>query len=727
MADKEIIGRFNLVTGEDTYSGQNAQNPATSRRVLSLIPSINGELVREKGEALYLPTSLGASVGGLFQYDYIDLVGTTQSKRFAATSQSLYMESGGAWVIQSLPDQLFGIFSTVPFGSYPQFAVVNNLLHISDGSGSWIYDGPNNAFVLEGFPIPLDSPTSVDLGAGAMTAAVGIFYWFTYADETTGRVHESSSSGISSSTGAITTRQRTVTPTRGTATSNTANATIAGVGTNFLSSQVGMNLYINGTLIGTIDTVVSSTGITLHSNALSTVAGGSVLIAPKRATHLHIYKSESDGSKLGKFAGKLAVTANPPNYTDNSPFENQPNSTILDINRPIRNDPPVASRVMEPHKYRLWRRRDASGKVNDFASILPNRIVYSANEEVASGTNGSPQESYPGADSNTLSDIINEFLFPKTALKVRALKSHNDALYFGTEKEVLPLWGDTINEFGFSQVSAIDGGVISAWGMESLSHGLAIFSYDRKLYIYPPVSPIYSVTPQDLNVTDQLIEIGRPMRNNFLAIKASDQDNVRILKYRYNSRDWLVVCFQDTNSIYHTHVYDFEIKGWYELQRGFVSLGVFETSPGVKILVGGGTDGKVYVVDDITGSIAPNTTYPIGLFRTSLIDFGKPFMLHEPVSFEIEVSNPDLMDKTTTVNFYLDPSDADSPGDPIALSMSAVQGFPNIYRGYFAAADGAPGVMCRRLMIELNLNSDTITGTFRGLLLKSKAHPLELM
>jgi len=705
---KEKVGRFNLVTGENTYSGAYAQDPATSRRLLSLIPSLNGELAREGGETEYIATTLGDKVGALFQYDFNDTSGNRQSKRFAATSTALFLDTSPSWSGQGLPLPN-GTVSVTPFQGYPSFEVINNLLHFSDGVNSWIYDGPNNAYVLEGFPIPLsNSVAATNIGSGAITANVGLYYWFTWADETSGRVHESSSSPISAQFGPGSNMRFTVFPFQGTASATSGSAAVVGTGTAFDASFVGMRLIINGVGVGTIASVADATHLTLTSNS-SVTTNNNFVIAPVRATHIHIYRSETDGSKLGKFLISMPVGQFPPSIVDNSPFQNQNGSTILDIERPIRNDPPPSSSVLSAHKYRLWRRRE----------VIPNRFTYSANEEVASGANGSPQESVPGTDVHTLSDLINETAYPKPATAIRALKSHGDALYIGTENEIIPLWGDTIGEFALSQVTAIDGGVISRWGLESSSHGLIIFSYDRKLYLYPPVSPLYSATPQDMNVTDQLVELGRPMRNKFLTILSSDIQNVRVLKYKYNVRDWLVVCYQDKTNVYHTYVYDFETKGWFELQRGFVSVAVFETSPGVKILVGGDSTGVVWVVDDVMGSVTPNTTLPSALFRTSLIDFGNPTSLHEPFSLEVEISNSALMDSSTTVNFYLDPIDADTPGDPITLPMFPVQGETNRYRGFFATAGGGMGVVCKRLMVELNVASDTNAGSFRSIVLDS--------
>lgn len=710
----ESVGRWNLVTGEDTYSGQFAQNPATSRRLLSLIPSLNGELNREAGETLLNNNALNGPAGALFFYKFNDASGNAQSLFFAASSTSLYSGGDlGNWTLRTLPTSLGGT-TTNPFSNkYPSFAVINNLLHISDGVKNWIYDGPNDQFVLDGFPIPLVKPDYDATAAGSFSCTVGVFYWFTYADETSGRVHESSSSPISDpSTGALTNKTIRVFPTIKEGCNTTLGSTTVTNSSSggFGPQYIGLHLWVAGVDYGVITAVPSSTQLTLATPAPATNTGTPFLVVPVRTTHIHIYRSESDGSKLGKFLGKIQVAGNATPYLDDqSPFENQPGSTLLDIDRPIRNDPAPASLLMEVHKYRLWRRREN----------IPNRFNYTAFEEVLSGANGSPQESVPGADVNTLSDIIDETAFPTPATTIRALQSHSDALYLGTESEIIPLWGDTIGQFALSQVTTIDGGVISRFGMQSTSHGLIVFSYDRKLYLYPPISPVWALTPQDLNVTDQLVEIGRPMRNKFLQIKSSDLDNVRVVKYKYNTRDWVMVCYQDNQSVYHTFVYDFETKGWFELQRGFVSLAVFEVSPGIKVLVGGGTDGFVRVVDDVTGFFAPNTTFPTALFRTALIDFGNPSSLHEPQFLEVEVSNPALMDSTTTVNFYLDPTDADNPGDPIELQMSQVQGFPNRYRGWFSASAGG-GVVCKRLMVELNLTSDTEGGKFQGIFLQAR-------
>jgi hypothetical protein len=159
--------------------------------VLSLIPSVSGELIRELGQAKYLATQVGSpsKVGALMDYPFNQTDGSRSSVRFCATSTQLFKEVAGAWVVQSLMNPTTGLVTTTPFTDYPQFVVINNLLHVADGAKSWLYDGPNNAFVVEGFILPVNKPGIDTATAGTLTTTVGRYYWYTFADETAGRVH----------------------------------------------------------------------------------------------------------------------------------------------------------------------------------------------------------------------------------------------------------------------------------------------------------------------------------------------------------------------------------------------------------------------------------------------------------------------------------------------------------------------------------------------------------
>lgn len=774
MAEKkrEKIGRWSLVTGQDSYSSQDAASPTSSRRLLSMVPNASGLLTRELPQPKYLPTLLPSAIGSLFEYAYNNGVGAAQFKFFAATATKLYMETAGAWV---------EVTAVGTLADYPQFCIINNLLHMADGTSSWIYDGPNAAWVKEGFEIPLWAPgidttltpaaatiaaaptgavrasnvvTITTTGAhglftgkkvviagvtdatfngtftitvtgsttftypqiaangtsGAGTATISTFsvitsryYWHNFGDETDGRVHESSSSPISAGTSALANKVVVVYQNVGTATTAASSTAVTGNSTAFTSGMVGMKFYVNGLDFGTIASVsVANQTLVLSAAAPSTQTAQRFVVAPSRATHWHVYASESENSKVGYYLATVPVTTM--SYVDQSPFLGGTGSggntqEFTQINRPVRNDPPPGSKVLEIHKYRIWRRRETR----------PNFFLYTANEEVESGNNGAPQESTPGADVNTLSDLVNESSYPQQSNRIRAMKSHGDALYIGSENNVLPLFGDSFDDFAISQVTAFSVGAAGRWAMISTPHGLAFMSYDRKMYLYPTSNYPWAYVPKDVNVTEQLIEIGKPMRQVFKGIKASDIDNVRLCFYTFGPRNWLVVAFQDSTSVYQTWAYDFETKSWFQLQRGFSSLAVFEPTPGNRVLVGGGTDGYVYVIDDQTSTYSTAGTLPAALWRPALIDFGDPASKHVPKYIEIEFDNLTLP-TSLTLNYYLDPPDADAPGTAKHVVLQRVKNQNNyLYRGFFKG-----GVLCSRLLLEFSFAADTHSGSLRS-------------
>lgn len=722
---REVSGSFRLLGGEDSYTSQDSGDPNNARRLLSFFPLLSGELTRELGQPKYLPTQLPAGVGAVIDYAFNNTSGVRQSVRFACTSTQVYLESGGAWVLQNIINPATGIAVASPLSDTPQFVIYNNLLHMADGTNNWIYDGPNARWIVDGIETPIDFPTADVTGAGAATATIGRYYWYTFADETAGTVHESSSSLISNVGYTFAAKNPVVSPYNADTivTALGSKTVTVNAGSGFSAKvKVGWNLYVAGVNYGPIAQITGNLILQLANNAPATNAAALWLACPPRTTHIHIYGSEIDGSKLGKYYGHFAVTAATASFTDTTTFITDPASTISNVDRPIRNDPAPASRIVELHKYRIFRRREAK----------PNFFLFSGNEEITAGNgNGAPAESYPGGDGAlTKSDLVDEASYPQEANRLRAIKSHADALWLATEKGIIPLYGNSIDDFGLLQVVTITGGTLSRWGMVSTPHGLTILGYDRLLRIYPPISPIYSLTPQNLNVTDQLIEIGRPVRNKLKTIKGTDQDNVKTFHYQFGERDWLVLCYQDTSSIYHTYVYDFQTKAWWESQRGFSCVGTFEPVAGQTVLVGGGTDGFVYVMDDVSNMYVTidangtaNVACPAATYRTALIDFTRPDMMHVLGSVEFELSNANLANDIT-LNFYMDPQNADSPGTAFGpMTLSLIPGSAARYRAEFSATNGVTGSTCQRAMVEVLLAASVNTGSLRGILLKAEPVP----
>jgi hypothetical protein len=581
-------------------------------------------------------------------------------------------------------------------------------------------------------------------------ANIGKYYWYTVADETIPRVHESTSSAISLNSGPLNYQEVDVYPLPGSINVGLGQTKVTitpfpvtiypGPLQPLLGTWcVGLGLFGVPTseqasnLIGIIASVdPSGTFLTLEEGAAYSYASfpidgytGGWWIGDARATHIHIYQSESDGSRIGQLSNVtpainsnvsanagttgipiIGTTVGLPStipFADFSEFIGGENTTIdAEVFRPVRNDPTPSSLLAETHKYRIFRRRETQ----------PNLFNFTANEEVTSGLNGDAQECVPGASLVTLSDIVDEQQYPDASVMIRAMTSHGDALYIGTERNTIPLYGSSIDDFGLSQVSAFSVGIAGRFAMISTAHGLVLVSYDKKVFIYPTSNYYWAYVPNDVNVTDNMIEIGKPLRKILELLATSYLDETQLTFYFYNRRNWLVLTFRDITGAYQTWVYDFFNKGWFELASGYSSTAVFEISPGEKILVGGSPAGGVYVLDDLTGTYTSTGNQPQSVWRPALIDFGDPDSSHIPLYLEFEFSNP-LMANDMTINYYLDPPNVDSPGTPRQVIFAPTQIGANKYRGFFQG-----GNLCQRLLIEFNAAASPVatnSGYMRGI------------
>jgi len=792
--------RFNLLTGVDTLSSQTAQDPETSRVLTSLIPSLAGDLQREFRHVKYLDTTALAAITNSVEFQRNNGSGSFTRHVFVATATKLYKETGGAWVEVTA----VGTLTTTP-----AFVTVDNLLHMSDGTTRWIFDG--TTWVKSGFETPAIAPVVDVTAAGLLNITSNRYHWFTWADETAGRTHESTSSLKSAGTGAITSKKIKVRQQPGTATCSTASTSVSRTNSDFQSGDVGRYVYVDGSLAGTINSVaagadadatLTSTGAfannetvvlgsktytfkgtltpaanevligasateshrnlkaavnieagagtlygaattqnvdvkatsatatttvfsarytgtagnsltstetcgnasfggatfsggtdataTLTANSLVTKTAQLFLVAPTRATHWHIYASEAEASNIGFYLASVAVTTM--EYEDESPFIGTTGSIFnTSIERPLRNDPAPASQILAVHKRRIFGRRET----------FKNFVHFTAAEEVSEGENGRPEESVPGANDDTLSDVVNEFSFPDESDEIRGLISHGDSLYMGTEDEIAPLYGDTFDNFVTSEVTSFRVGLAGRLAWTSTPRGLAFVTYDKKIYLYPAQG---AVVGQD--ITETLIELGRPKRPTWETMDLSNGDNVRLQFYNYGKRNWLALCFKNTSGTYETHILDYEAMVWFKLSRGVVSLNVFEVANGKRVLVGGGSDGFLWVLDDRTSTYTEAGNYPAGQFRPALIDFLGAEYKHIFKYVEWEVSNENL---PVTVTYWLDPLDVDSPGTGIEMNASKVRG-ANLYRAFVQG-----GGTCNRLLLSIDIAAGTVNGNIRGL------------
>lgn len=909
---REVVGTWNLLTGENTYASQTAQSPSTSRRVKSWLPELDGALHRELAEPLYVSTSLTNPVVALFNFNQNNSNGVVTRYYFAA-ARTVSDDSARTCLLYQQIGLIWSQVTAVgTLSDTPVFRVLNNLLFMVDGDNNWLFDGVN--WVHTGISIPYQGgfnaqnqfsgppfwqPAIDTTAVGVFNPAVGRYYWFTMSDQTSTRpVHEGDSSAISVITGPLVNKKVAVYQTPGlwSVTTGSKEITVAvsadnpgptkplasvspdpGSGPAILAGAFnGLTLYINGTLIGVIGGVGTNGGgdnvLVLVANSASTIVAGRAVLVDARCTHWNIYASEADGSKVGQFLNvSVPVTQNlttTPQY-DETPFIDDATTTIVSTFRPVRNDPPPPSKILETHKSRLWRVRTAK----------PNLFDFTANEEVEAGNNGNPSECVPGAEesftaaagneitsqkiagaganqttggsevawtnpnnvtsavsyatcaltgakvtkylvcsnfgfalptgaqvlgikvtfdalcstggkqmfiglvkggtilasgesesiasvadtynhgsdmflwgntwldtdinaatfgcyflagnsspdltwsmknvkitvyyitgvtdseevANTISDLVNEVSFPDQSNRIRGLQSHADALYMFSERQCYPLYGESIDDFALSQVTAFSCGIAGRFASKSTPHGMPFVTYDRKVMLFPS-----SGTPRT-NVTSVLQEIGLALRNKLLAIDTRFLDDVVTEFYFFNKRDWFVLAFRDTSEVYHTWVYDFGTQGWFELQRGFSSLAVFEIGDGSLILVGGGTNGSVYVIDDLSGTFTSTDDLPEANWRPALIDFGDPDNMRLVQRIELEVSSNAMMDGIA-VTFWLDPEDVDNPGTGRTITMSRIKG-SNRYAGWLT--DG--GSVCQRLLVDITTAAGGTAGTIRGI------------
>ena len=689
--------RYALAAGQNSYVSPANPDRASFRRIQSLIPSLRGSISREQRKVLFATGGLGGDIGWFHQFDRNNGSGSFTSYLFAATALKLWQYTAGAWV---------EVTAVGTLSEYPVARNVDNLMHMSTGVVSWIFDGTN--WVKDGLEIPPNSPDfTVTVGAGTPDrVSVNRYYWTTYADHTATRTeHESSSSPRSTSGTGNVKNNGTVAVYQeaGTATTNSASTTVTLVGANITSRWIGMKFYTNGQLQGTIFSVNPGAGtIKLTANAATTVVAGRFVVAPSRATHWHIYASASEEDKQGKLLAEVAVTD--VSYTDDSPMVGTTGAGTVDftnIDRPLRNDPTHGTTVMELHKRRLWRRRET----------YLNVFTISAREEVETG---SPYESVPGADlTNTVSPSSNSDTLPDESDRITCMVKHGDAIYIGSEDDTIPWFGNSIDEFTPSENVAFSVGVAGRYAAVSTPYGLVFRSYDHKIYIFPSRYP-----PGD-DATSSLIEIGMSIRDELKDIRGLNAYNSGLVYYAWGDRNWLVHWWQRADQTYATWVFDFDIRGWFELQQGYSAVGVFEVATGKKVLVGANpSDDKVYVIDDQTGTYAGSGSFPAGTLR-ELVDFGEPNTDYVLDFIEYEKSDA-AMDVVLSV--YFDPNDPENPTNPVELTANTTKIGANRFR---AAVPSSSAATFQRILVELVVSASTADGEIRGLSVYADPLPLQ--
>lgn len=705
MAENVNFKRYNLAPGENTFASPASSNPQDARRLQSLIPSLSGELTREQSNPVFatFPSPPSGPIGFFHQFKRNDGHGEFSYHFFCASATTLYKTTGTAPSLVWTPVTAVGTLAT-----FPSAVNIDNLMHLSDGVLSYCYDG--SVWFKDGLEIPINPPAiTVTVGsAGSNIIDVNRYYRTTYVDDTPGRTaHESSATAISVGTGAVTANGSVhVQQEPGTVTAVLGNPVILGVGTEFSQRHVGMKLYTSKSRIqlqGVIASVETNTHLTLAAPATFSDATSEYSILPLRATGWAIYASSSEEDKVGKRLTKVGLGGS--SYDDTSGMVGTTSSIFTNIDAPLIDDPTNPSLVMDVFKNRIFRRRE------DFKSLFS----FTGFEEIKAQQTGSPAESVPAADDNTMSPAqINEQSMPDQSTEIRKLIKHGDALYIGTEDDIIPFYGNSLANFAMSENDAFKVGMAGRRGAVSTPFGLVFFSYDKKLYLYP------SQYNFGTDSTTALVELSRPKRLDFERI--ANLDTVYTVFYNFGRRNMLVFNYQSSDGTYHAWIFDFETKGWFELQRGCTAVHVFEVTPGNKVLVGAGSaDNVTYVLDDVTGIYPVTGSYPAGTYR-QLVDFGDPDSTFVIGQIEYEKSSEDM---EVVVTVWLDPVDPENPGDGVEIPMGKKRIGANRFQGMIPIGPNGGGATCQRLLVEYLVPASPVNASLRGIAVYAEKLPVD--
>ncbi len=431
-------------------------------------------------------------------------------------------------------------------------------------------------------------------------------------------------------------------------------------------------------------------------------AGGAVNKAPATASDWtdgyadkwRIYASAIDGSTQMFRIAEIPIAS--VTFVDTVPFWGEsPTTAMRALEPPYRSQKLIPSLVGaklsnrfamrdETKKSRLWLTGRAEVVEQDPASV-------------------SPLETMPGVRNGdvpdvNLSDFENFFELPDESSEIRSMLWREDGLMVGSEKSVVFFWGDKPENFTPANSTTYNFGIFHKRGMLLTTHGLVMFTSDRKLVL----DPAASVGNSDR--TAAVIDIGWPIQPELDKTDVVFSSRFQMVHYQFGSeRDWLVIAYTTQNIIdggtAHIAVYDFSLRGFLSFDDvAATCIGVVAEDEGFQFLLGGNSvaDRQLKIVEGYDSSAsspyaaaetrltlpAPGTeTRPANLFRTALMDLSEPSLwkvwgylsYYKKGSFAV------------VVKAWFDPADIDSLGvADVTLSADQLtsQEFLSWMKGY---------------------------------------------
>ncbi|KKM84483.1 hypothetical protein LCGC14_1298690 [marine sediment metagenome] len=680
------IYTYGLFLSEDKLVSQYAQNPSTARQLTNFIPSRAGDLKRKAYAPPFIttePTIAAAATWYSFVGDFQFYVGGSPARQIILKVSNnvgtfLYKYVAGGTITQ-LPA---GAYSPphnesggVPNGwvGDPLLLYSDGLLFISDGfsGGDWtIYDGTDT------WKSGLDIPAAPSLNGSSSPGSIQIDIYREYVitEFDSVRKHEGPPSPRFRFTPGV--------PDTFDVTLDLPARVNKSPGTTFSDWTVGY------------------------------------------ADKYRIYASNIDGSgrlfRIAEVAATDAVTQ----FIDTVPFWGESLTTAMQpLEPPWRNQKPKPTLVGakmhnrfvvrdEDRRSRVWVTGFAEVKEQDPASV--NTL-----------------ETVPGARNSEISDISNQsdfenfFELPNESFEIRAMEWFHEGLMLGTEKSIMFVWGSKPEDFRPANTSTYGFGLFHRNGFLVTTHGLVMFTDDRKIVLDPII--LSGTTPGPAERTGHVIDLGWPVQPDLDQTDIRFTNRFQMVHWKQGSeRDWLVIAYTTQNIIdggtSHLLIYDFEVDGWLSFDDvAATCIGLVTEDEGFQFLLAGNSvaDRELRVASDFTSVAAspyqaadtrlslpaPGTEIlPANTFRSAMLDMGSPeaWKMWRYLSYYQKGSF------TTVVKAWFDPDDIDNlvPGDAITLTFTQLES--NEFRNWLWAHK-------KRTVFEFTIAADANLGGLSGL------------
>lgn len=443
--------------------------------------------------------------------------------------------------------------------------------------------------------------------------------------------------------------------------------------------------------------VLDESGNRVHESSRSNIAAfqalssenlridkSSLTDAQSRATHWSGYVSELDGSEILRRTNTTIIA------TDTFDVSSLP--AALDPKAPIRNDRGPPSTVGEIAKNRIFLRDEQS----------PEQFWFSALGEVKGLNNGAPDESFPGFDDNSVSDLVNSDFIPDREIK--AIKSHSNIIFLLSERRGFGLAGelsllDNRAPRDMTKLEVFTEGCAGADAIESTPFGLVWFTPGRKIWLWAG--------------GQELIDIGEPIQTLLGTIPAGSLDDVYMKWWEGNGRQWLVIALNsrdgespdDSSTLaQRVLIYDFSLPSprpdrqqpdpgswieWTDIVA--TAIGTYIADDGQEFLLIGDSSGNVKQADTIVSPCHLNRSFILGEcylgstvqnnpqadMRTSLL---LPSSDLWSVGHYLQLLTGDQNDPGVpsagtftepTLSSWIDPTSVDSPGTAITLTLDS--------------------------------------------------------